>query len=385
MELCNVQCPSGPGRADIVQYVFVLCFHRYDDCCKCSNPRRRNGTDCPKNAPASQAGDTSTDLPQGPNPQTILYISLSFAVSLAITCWVFFRVSGGQFNPAVTLGLCLIGAITWTRGCLIFPAQLAGAISAACVVKWLYFGPLAVTTSVAADTTIAQGLFIEMFLTALLVFSVMMLAAERHKTTFLAPIGIGMALFVAELAGVCKLAPLSDGAPPRVSMLTLPDYTGGSLNPARSFGPCVATMSFRGEHWIYWAGPCLGAVVASGLFKFLKSMKYDSANPCQVLDTHELNAKILDEKLEQIARPLSSVATVVGAHQDFAWDTPTKDNQSEYRSEYTVSPKAQSQSLNVPRESMQSVRRVRMSDDPQPPPTPTPAYKGRPCTQCGSH
>lgn len=164
------------------------------------------------------------------------------------------------------------------------------------------------------------------------------------------------------------------------------DYTGGSLNPARSFGPCVATMSFRGEHWIYWAGPCLGAVIAAGLFKFLKSMRYDSANPGQDLDANELNAQILDEKLEQLAVPLSSVATVVGAQHDFAWDTPAKDNQSEYRSDYTVSPKANSQApTDVPRGSMQSVRRVRMSDDPQPPPTPTPAYKGRPCTQCGSH
>jgi aquaporin rerated protein, other eukaryote len=302
---------------------------------------------------------------------------LSFAVSLAITCWIFFRVSGGQFNPAVTLGLCMIGAITWTRGCLILPAQLAGAIAAACVVKWLYDGPLAVTTYLAGQTTIAQGLFIEMFLTALLVFSVMMLAAERHKTTFLAPIGIGMALFVAELAGVCECNhSVSALFPGR--WLTRQDYTGGSLNPARSFGPCVATVSFRGEHWIYWAGPCLGAVVAAGLFKFLKSMKYDSANPGQDLDSLELNAKILDEKLESLARPLSSVATMVGA-QDFGWDTPTKDNPSEY----TASPSPHRQTLDVPRGSMQSARKVRISDEP--PPTPSPIYKGRPCTQCGSH
>lgn len=43
---------------------------------------------------------------------------------------------------------------------------------------------------------------IEMFLTAELVFAIFMLAAEKHKGTFLAPIGIGLALFVSELAGV---------------------------------------------------------------------------------------------------------------------------------------------------------------------------------------
>lgn len=71
-----------------------------------------------------------------------------------------------------------------------------------------------------------------MFLTCELVFTVLMLAAEKSKDTFIAPIGIGLALFVAEIAGVY--------------------YTGGSLNPARSFGPCVAARSFNGYHWIYW-------------------------------------------------------------------------------------------------------------------------------------
>jgi aquaporin related protein len=41
-----------------------------------------------------------------------------------------------------------------------------------------------------------------MFLTAELVFTIFMLAAEKHKATFIAPIGIGLALFVAELSGV---------------------------------------------------------------------------------------------------------------------------------------------------------------------------------------
>lgn len=74
---------------------------------------------------------------------------------------------------------------------------------AACAVNWLLPGPLAVTTYLAGDTSIGQGLFLEALLTAQLVFTVMMLAAERHKSTFLAPIGIGMSLFAAELAGVC--------------------------------------------------------------------------------------------------------------------------------------------------------------------------------------
>jgi aquaporin related protein len=56
-------------------------------------------------------------------------------------------------------------------------------------------------TSLSPETSIVRGLFIEMFLTALSIFTIFMLAAEKHRATFIAPIGIGLALFVAHLAG----------------------------------------------------------------------------------------------------------------------------------------------------------------------------------------
>lgn len=55
--------------------------------------------------------------------------------------------------------------------------------------------------SLGAGTSIVQGLFIEMLLTAQLVFTIFMLAAEKHKATFIAPVGIGLSLFIAELSG----------------------------------------------------------------------------------------------------------------------------------------------------------------------------------------
>lgn len=70
------------------------------------------------------------------------------------------------------------------------------------LVEAMFPGPIAnVNTILAPGTSVAQGLFIEMFLTAELVFVVLMLAAEKSKDTFLAPLGIGLALFVAELSG----------------------------------------------------------------------------------------------------------------------------------------------------------------------------------------
>lgn len=88
------------------------------------------------------------------------------------------------------------------RGLVIFIAQIFGAIAAAAVVNGLFPGPMAVTTGLSSGTSVVRGLFIEMFLTAELVFTIFMMAVEKSKATFLAPIGIGLALFIAELAGV---------------------------------------------------------------------------------------------------------------------------------------------------------------------------------------
>lgn len=180
--------------------------------------------------------------------QQLLYISLCFGFSLAVNVWVFFRISGGLFNPAVTLGLCLIGAVPWVRGVLLGISQVLGGITAAALISCMLPGPLAAETTLGGGTSVAQGVFLEMILTAELVFTIIMLAAEKHKSTFIAPvralqiqaepgyadfvdvqIGIGLSLFIAELTGVF--------------------FTGGSLNPARSFGPAVVNHNFPKYHW----------------------------------------------------------------------------------------------------------------------------------------
>lgn len=122
-------------------------------------------------------------------------------------------------------------SINYTRGFLLVSAQLVGAIVASFITQALFPSDFNVRTTLGPDTSVARGVIIEALLTAELVFTVFMLAKEKHRATYMAPVGIGLALFVAELTGVY--------------------YTGGSLNPARSFGPCVAAGQFDPEHWIY--------------------------------------------------------------------------------------------------------------------------------------
>jgi aquaporin related protein len=66
-------------------------------------------------------------------------------------------------------------------------------------------------------------------------------------------------------------------------------YTGGSLNPARSFGPDVVLGTFDGYHWIYWIGPLLGAVLAVIFYRLIKTLEYETANPGADADGHELH------------------------------------------------------------------------------------------------
>jgi aquaporin related protein len=180
---------------------------------------------------SSSTSNTTSGGARGFNVSVYLYISVIFGFSLMVNVWIFFRISGGLLNPAVTFGMVLVGAIPILRAVFLVCAQITGAIAASAMVLGLFPVQFNVRTTLAGGTSLVQGVFTEAILTAELVFTIFMLAKEKHKATFIAPVGIGLALFIAEMVGVY--------------------YTGGSLNPARSFGPCAVTGIFDRDHWVY--------------------------------------------------------------------------------------------------------------------------------------
>ncbi|PWN86948.1 aquaporin-like protein [Acaromyces ingoldii] len=196
----------------------------------------------------SQLEGLSTSL----GNQTILFIAVSFGLSLLVNAWVFYRVTGGLFNPAVTLALFATGGLSVFRCVLLIVSQLCGGIAAAALVAALtpFGGAESLKTTLGTGVNVTQGLFIEAFLTAILCLTVLLLAAEKHKSTYLAPIGIGLALFSCHLFGVV--------------------WTGCGMNPARALGPSVVASSFPHYHWIYWLGPFIGSLMAVGFYLLLK-------------------------------------------------------------------------------------------------------------------
>jgi aquaporin related protein len=120
---------------------------------------------------------------------------------------------------------------------------MIAAMAAAGFVAGLLPGPLTIDTKLDTSISITRGLFLEAFVTAQLVLTILMLEAGSAK-----PMYIGLSLFIAEICSVY--------------------FTGGSLNPARSFGPAVV-VGFTSYHWIYWLGPLLGAGMASGIYALI--------------------------------------------------------------------------------------------------------------------
>ncbi|KAK8134321.1 hypothetical protein PG984_006333 [Apiospora sp. TS-2023a] len=235
---------------------------------------------------ASLDSNTTTGGSTGFDVSVLLYISVIFGMSLMVNVWIFFRISGGLFNPAVTLAMVMVKAISVTRAVCLFIAQMLGSLLASVVVRFLFPENFNVRTTLSGGTSQVQGVFIEAILTAELVFTIFMMAKEKHKATYLAPVAIGMALFIAEMVGV--------------------QFTGGSLNPARSFGPCVITLTFDPEHWIYWIGPLIGSIIAVAFYKFIKTLEYEMANPGADGDPHNDPTVNPEKKAEIISRRRSS-------------------------------------------------------------------------------
>src|SRR5277367_962387 len=88
----------------------------------------------------------------------LTFIATTFGLALLVNVWVFIRVSGALFNPAISLALALTGIITPMRAALFTVAQILGGITAAALIEALTSGPLNVNNRLGSDISIPQGL-----------------------------------------------------------------------------------------------------------------------------------------------------------------------------------------------------------------------------------
>lgn len=166
-------------------------------------------------------------------------IASAFGLAVALVVGATGHVGGAHINPAVTIGLWSAGRHPGREVAPYVAAQLTGAVVASAALVWL-LGPVASAGATLPSVGLAQAAAIEGGFTAVLGLVIMGVALDPRGPASLAPILLG--------ATVC------------LGALVTGPLTGGSFNPARSFGPALVTGTWR-AHWLYWVAPVLGMIV----------------------------------------------------------------------------------------------------------------------------
>lgn len=193
------------------------------------------------------------------DPPDIVRISFAIGLAIAVLAHVFGPISGGHFNPAIALGTIITGDVGIARGAAYFIAQLFGGIAGSAITFGL--NPHDTRSKIdglrlGAGLNVAQGFFVEFFLTAVLVFAFLASSSSdnnRKDFGFANPLAVGLSITLSHLVGI--------------------PYTGSGINPARAFGPSVIVNTWMGYHWVYWVAPLLGGVFAALFYRFIVKME----------------------------------------------------------------------------------------------------------------
>ena len=188
-------------------------------------------------------------------------VALAFGLTVLIMAYAVGHISGGHFNPAVTLGLIAGGRFPLSQALPYIIAQLAVATAAAAVLYLVASGQpgFDVTASGFASNGFAEhspggysllaGMVIEVVLTAVFLI-VIMGATDKGAPAGFAPIAIGLALTLIHLVSI--------------------PVTNTSVNPARSTGVALFQGTWAlSQLWMFWLMPIVGAVLGGVIYRNL--------------------------------------------------------------------------------------------------------------------
>jgi aquaporin Z len=181
----------------------------------------------------------------------IVAIALANGLAIGIMVTNLGHISGGHFNPAITIGFLVTRRIKVALGAVYIFAQLLGAVCAAFILRYLFtqFAVKATAPVPAAQITDAKALILEGIMTFFLVWAVWATAVDPGGAfKAIAGLAIGLTITIDVFVGGL--------------------VTGAAMNPARAFGPELAGNVWTGW-WIYWVGPIAGALVASLIYEYL--------------------------------------------------------------------------------------------------------------------
>jgi MIP family channel proteins len=177
-------------------------------------------------------------------------VALAQGLAIAVMVAALGHVSGGHFNPAVTLAFLLGRRIDPVMAAIYWAAQFVGGLVAAVLVAWTV-GRGAVGTGtpiLAGDVNALVGIVLEAIATFLLVLVIFGTVVDRRAPATVYPLAIGLTFAV----GIYAVGP----------------FSGGALNPARGFGPALVGGEWGGvAAWLI--GPLLGGVLAWAVYEYV--------------------------------------------------------------------------------------------------------------------
>ena len=181
-----------------------------------------------------------------------LAVGVAFGLAVAVVIYALGGVSGAHINPAVSIALWSIKKFPAKDTVAYIIAQCIGAVIGAAL--FLFIAGLGATAPF-PGISLWQALVAEIIGTFVLMLAIMGVAVDRHATPGFAGLVIGMAV-----TGV---------------IIAIGNISGGSINPARSFGPDLIATIMNGStalvttYPIYIVGPIVGAVLAAFFYKYI--------------------------------------------------------------------------------------------------------------------
>jgi len=197
-------------------------------------------------------GGAIMNVSQSHAPFGLLQVAFAHGLALAVFISALMRISG-HFNPAVTVGFLAARRIDPVMAGVYILAQLLASVLAVYVLKATFSPDVFAATRgggqvVSLDVTATQAWILEAIATFFLVFVVFGTAVDPRGPHAIAGLAIGLTV--------------------TLDILAIGPLTGGSMNPARSFGPAFVTGIYEGQ-FIYWTAPLAGGIVAALLYDTL--------------------------------------------------------------------------------------------------------------------
>lgn len=186
----------------------------------------------------------------GVNGAGLVTVALAHGLVIAVMVSAVGHVSGGHFNPAVTIGAWVTQKIETVAALGYLGAQLAGGLAGALLLRVAIPAELWRTQNLGTPginiVSDGQAVLIEAVLTFFLVWVIFATAIDPG-------------------GAFGKVAGLAIGFTIILGIMMGGPFTGAAMNPARAFGPAVAGGYWTG-HWVYWVGPIAGGVFAATLY-----------------------------------------------------------------------------------------------------------------------